>query len=316
MKLNYYTYTINFLDSGTKCKLCIKDIVDFFCKYQKDKTKFEKVNSTTSRQLYFAKAMNFDSVYYLMTPTELHNYRSLNKLSGTVQDLKQLIGDGSLEKVTYVHFDRLLPVIGIASSQGGATDEDMEYYLNKILNGLSSRDKYLIKIKPLHSGVAKSDIKNIKMLSEAKVLLRSDSKQFGKLKSFFNAASVSDDIEIEIKVKRKNGSSANISKQIDPLLDIIKNDVGGQQFANVYLRGKAHSLQENIKDILLDQTMVLFDSISPSLKKSVEEQIQDKRYANTQIENLVDEEFKKYGSKIKIIAPCPDWKGLELQSSY
>ena len=316
MKLNYYTYTIYFLDTGTTCKVCIKDIVDLFCQEQKDKNKLEKLNKKTSKELYFAKSANFNSVYFLMTPTELHNYRSLDKSSGTIEDIKQLVGKSSLEKVTYVHIDDDLPVIGIASSNGGASSDDLEFYLTKLLNGLISKPNYILKLKPIHSGVSKSGVKNIKMLSEAKVLLRSDSKQFSKLNSFLNAKSSSDDIEIEIKIKRKKGSSSNISKNITPLLDIIKNDPTGQEFADIHLRGKANSLQENIKDILLDQTMILFDILYPKSNKAIEEQIQDKRYANKQVYTLTIAEFNKYTTKIKTTIPCSNWDKLKLKASY
>ncbi|TOG94013.1 hypothetical protein CGI90_26895, partial [Vibrio parahaemolyticus] len=65
----------------------------------------EKTHQKTSRKLYFAKAATYLSVYYLMTPTQLHNYRKLDRASGTVEDLQSIIGTASLEKVTYVHLD-------------------------------------------------------------------------------------------------------------------------------------------------------------------------------------------------------------------
>lgn len=316
MKLNYYTYTIKFKSSGTTCKICVKDIVDLYCAYQKNQAILEKLHQKTSRKLYFAKASSYLSVYYLMTPTELHNYRRLDKASGTVEDLQSIIGNASLEKVTYVHLDDQLPVIGIAASHGGASEEDVEYYLNQVLNGLLSTPEYTLELKPINSGVAKSNVKNINLVSEAKVLMRNDSKQFGKLGAFLSASSNTDNLEIEIRVKRKAHSRADIKAQIDPLLEIIKNDPNSSDFAQVYLKGKAHSAQETIKDILLDQTMIMFDMIYPKSGNTIEAQIQDKRYANGQIDILANQEFSKYGTKIKTAAPCPNWANLKNQNSY
>lgn len=316
MKLNYYTYTIKFKSTGITCKLCIKDIVDFYCKYQVNQKKLEKTNNKNLRVLYFAKAATYNSIYYLMTPTELKNYRKLDKSSGTIEDLKAIIGNASLEKVTYIHLDDVLPVIGIAPSHGGATEEDTEFYLNKIINGLSNTQEYVIELKPLNSGVAKSDIQNIKLLSEAKVLLRNDSSQFSKIKTFLNGTSNTDDLEIEIRVKRKSHSRINIKDQISPLLDIIKNDSNSSEFAEVFLRGKAHSTEEFIRDILLDQTMIIFDVINPSHSNSIESQIQDRRYANSQIDILANKEFSQYGTKLKTSSPCPKWDKLKDKSYY
>lgn len=284
--------------------------------HQSDQSILEKTNKKSSKKLYFAKASLYNSVYYLMTPTELHNYRKLDKTSGAIEDLQSLIGDASLEKVTYIHLDERLPVIGIATSHGGATDEDAEFYLNQIINGLNLTQDFKLEIKPINSGVSKSDIKNITLLSEAKVLLRNSSSQFGKLRSFINGASNTDDLEIEIRVKRKQHSRADIKKQISPLLDIIQGDQNASEFAEVYLRGKAHSAQETIRDILLDQTMILFDIIYPRSGNTIESQIQDKRYANTQVDILAAKEFDQYGNKLKTDSPCQLWDKLKEQASY
>lgn len=316
MKLNYYTYTIKFKSSGVTSKICIKDAIDIYCTYQKKQAVLEKVHNITSKKLYFAKAADYSSIYYLMTPTQLHSYRKLDKASGTIEDLQSLIGSGSLEKVTYIHLDDQLPVIGIASSHGGAINDDVEFYLNQVLNGLSTTDDYWLELKPINSGVAKSNIKNINLVSEAKVLVRSDSKQWGKLGSFLSAKANYDNLEIEIKVKRVSSSRADIKSQIDPLLDIIQNDVGDKEFAKVYLKGKAYSDQETIKDILLDQTMVLFDVIYPKSGNTIESQIEDKRYANIQVERLAVKEFSKYSSKLQTVAPCQNWTKLIDSKSY
>ncbi|EJE4169405.1 TPA: hypothetical protein NKP43_001302 [Vibrio parahaemolyticus] len=316
MKLNYYTYTIKFKSSGTTCMICVKDIIDFYCSYQKQQAVLEKTHQKTSRKLYFAKAATYLSVYYLMTPTQLHNYRKLDRASGTVEDLQSIIGTASLEKVTYVHLDDQLPVIGIASSHGGATEEDVEYYLNQVLNGLLQTPEYTLELKPINSGVAKNNVKNINLVSEAKVLMRDDSNQFSKLASFLNATSNTDNLEIEIKVKRKAHSRADIKTQIDPLLEIIKNDTNNSDFAEVYLRGKAHSAQETIKDILLDKTMILYDILYPKSGNTIETQIQDKSYANGQVNTLANQEFSKYSSKLKTSAPCPKWVNLKNKNFY
>lgn len=316
MKLNYYTYTVKFLASGTTCRICIKDIVDLYCSYEKKQSVLEKTNKINSKKLYFAKADQYLSVYYLMTPTELHNYRSLNRNSGSIKDLQTLIGSDSLEKVTYVHLDDKEPIIGIAASHGGASHDDVEFYLNRILNGLMPKMSYRIQLKPLNSGVSKSNVKNIKMLSEAKVILRNDSKQFNKLGAFITAASNTDNIEIEIRVKRTNKSRADIKSQIEPLLDIIKNDRNNSDFAEVYLRGKAYTEQETIKEILLDQTMIIFDIIYPNTGNTIEAQIQDKRYANSQVDKLAADEFNKYKTKLKITPPCQLWSKLTDKTSY
>jgi hypothetical protein len=316
MKLNYYTYLVKFKSSGVTCKICVKDIVDLYCAYQKKQSVLEKSHSATSRKLYFAKASLYNSIYYLMTPTDLQNYRSLDRSSGYIKDLKSIVGSASLEKVTFVHLDDHNPIIGIASSHGGATDEDVEYYLNQIINGLLKVTNYTLELKPIDSGVARSDIKNIKMLSEAKVLMRSTSSQFSKLDSFLNASSNSSDIEIEIRIKRNKNSRVDIKNHISPLLDIIKNDPNDIDFADVFLRGKARSAQETIKDILLDKTMVLFDIINPRSATPIETQVENKRYANGQVDLIADAEFKKYGTKLKTNPPCSHWIKLKDPTSY
>ncbi|HDY8135297.1 MULTISPECIES: hypothetical protein [Vibrio] len=316
MKLNYYTYTIKFTKKGKTRKVCIKDIVDIFCQYQTNRASLVKVNKVTEKELYFAKADSFDTVYYLMTPTDLHEYRSLNKTSGTITDLKTLIGTDSLEKVTYVHIDDKKPVIGIASSRGGATFEDLEFYLNEVLNGLSSDTPYEISLKPLKSGVDRQDVKKLKMITQAKVVLDSGSGQMAKFAKLLTNNKASNNLEIEVTFKRSNAQANSIEKDIEPLLSIIETDSGNNEFVHAYFRGKRDSLSEQVKDMYLDHSLVLYDMIVPKVRVSIEEQIEVKRYSNQQVDTLTDEFFASRKKKLKDTIPCTNWDKLKDAKSY
>lgn len=316
MKLNYYTYTIEFKSSGDIYKASIKDIVDIFCKHQKKPNLLEKFNEKTSRVLYFAKATGYISLYYLMTPSELQSYKSLDKTTGTISNLSNIIGSSSLEKVTYIDMDDKEPIIGIASPQGASTSEDIEFYLNEILNGLSNSLRFELKLQPLSTQIKKKDIRKVKFLSEAKLLMRNDSSQFSSFASFLNPKTNGDNIEIEVKIKRKQHVSADIKKDVDPLLNLIENDVNSSEFSEVYLRGKAQNLSENIKDIIFEKEMNLYDVINPSIKSPIENQIRDKRYKNTQIESLVRDYFSNLGNRVLTSPSSKDWIKLLDKNSY
>lgn len=316
MKLNYYTYTINFTKQGTKRKICIKDIVDIFCQYQTDETKLVKKNKSTERELYFAKSSLHDTVFYLMTPTDLHEYRSLDKSSGKITDLKTLIGSDSLEKVTYVHIDSKRPIIGIATSRGGSTDEDLQFYLNQILNGLSSDEPYELTLFPLSSKVNRSDVKKLKMISQAKVVLSSKSSQTAKLAKFLNNGKASKNLEIEISIKRTNAQANSIEKDIAPLLDLIEHDTNSNDFAKVYFRGKRESLAEYVKDMHLDESLVQYDMIHPKSNRTIEDEVETKRYANPQVDALADDYFDSMHTKMKTVTPCTNWNKLKDLKSY
>ena len=317
MKLNYYTYTVKFTKKGKVRNICIKDIVDMFCEYQKDKSLLEKNNKVTERDLYFAKADKFETIYYLMTPTDLHQYRSLDKTSGKITDLKTLIGSDSLEKVTYVHIDDKKPVIGIATSRGGSTDEDLQFYLNEILNGLSTDTPYELSLKPLDSGVSRTDVKNLKMITQAKVVLNSGSSQFmAKLAKLFTNNKANNNLEIEIIIKRTNAQANSIEKDIQPLLDSIANDHENKQFTHAYFRGKRSSLSETVKDMYLDKSLILYDMVIPHARVSIEEQIEVKRYSNLQVDALTDDFFDARKQKIKATIPCELWDKLTKPMSY
>ncbi|MDN4705718.1 hypothetical protein QYZ41_07960 [Vibrio parahaemolyticus] len=294
----------------------MKDIVDIFCQYQTNRASLVKVNKVTEKELYFAKADSFDTVYYLMTPTDLHEYRSLNKTSGTITDLKTLIGTDSLEKVTYVHIDDKKPVIGIASSRGGATFEDLEFYLNEVLNGLSSDTPYEISLKPLKSGVDRQDVKKLKMITQAKVVLDSGSGQMAKFAKLLTNNKASNNLEIEVTFKRSNAQANSIEKDIEPLLSIIETDSGNNEFVHAYFRGKRDSLSEQVKDMYLDHSLVLYDMIVPKVRVSIEEQIEVKRYSNQQVDTLTDEFFASRKKKLKDTIPCTNWDKLKDAKSY
>ncbi|WP_162047266.1 hypothetical protein [Vibrio taketomensis] len=68
--------------------------------------------------------------------------------------------------------------------------------------------------------------------------MRSDSSQFKKFGILLDPSSQHDNLEIEIKVKRKARSNIDIKKQISPLLDLIQHDKNNDNFAEVFLKGK------------------------------------------------------------------------------
>jgi hypothetical protein len=316
MKLNYYTYTVKFTNNGITHNICIKDIIDLFCKYETNENVIEKVNSDTGKKLYFVSADTHDSIYYLMTPTVLKNYRSLDKTTGKVKSLSEILGEDSLEKVAYIYIDPILALIGISTTSGGATNEDVKYYFNKLLNHLSSGIDYDLQLVPLKSGISKSDVKKLSLISKATIHLDSASTKSGVLSGFFKDGALSDDLQIEINIKRKSHSRQSIHTEISPLLDTISGDQADKAFAEVYLRGKQNTLQENVKDYLLDQTAIVHDLINTQLSKIPEEQIRDKRYANGEVDALVANYFEQFGSRILNNANCPEWSKLFKKASY
>ena len=316
MKLNYYTYTVQFTKKGITHNISIKDIIDVFCKYETDENVIEKVHANTGKKLYLASADNHDSIYYLMTPTVLKNYRSLDKRTGEVKSLSEILGKDSLEKVAYIYIDPKLALIGISTTSGGATNEDVKYYFNKLLNQFSSIPEYDLQLFPLKSGISKSDVKKLSLISKATIHLDSASTKSGILSGFFKDGELSDDLQIEINIKRKSSSRQSIHAEIAPLLDTISGDEADKAFAEVYLRGKQNTLQENVKDYLLDETAIVHDLINTQLAKIPEEQIRDKRYANGEVDALVANYFDQFGDRISGEVNCPEWSKLFQKASY
>lgn len=318
MKLNYFTYTVTFKETGKVCNICIADIVEIYSKYQNKKSVLEKYHDKSSKKLYFAKAGIYLDVYYLMVPASLANYRTLNKGSGVIKDLDEVLEDGdSLEKVTYIHFDKTMPIIGVTSSLGGASVDDLQYYLNEVLNGIYDPDieKYQLKIIPLQSEVTKSSIGNLKLISQANVILNGKTSMNGIFSGLLTGDTSDNNVEISISVKR-TGVKNGIEKDIKPLLDLIQSDTNGKEFAEVHLRAKRNSLQENIKDYYLDHSMILFDIINPYLKASIEVQIQDKRYSNQSVVDAYNTYIEGLNGRITTDHSCVNWSKLSQKETY
>ncbi|MCF2950492.1 hypothetical protein L0668_20455 [Paraglaciecola aquimarina] len=318
MKLNYFTYTVIFKDTGTVCNICIADIVENYCKHQSKKSVLEKYHDKSSKKLYFAMAGTFPDVYYLMVPASLANYRTLNKGSGVIKDLDEVLEDGdSLEKVTYIHFDKSKSIIGVTSSLGGASVDDLQYYLNEVLNGIFEPDieKYQLKIIPLQSELTKSSVGNLRLISQANVILNGKTSLNGIISGLLTGDTSDNNVEISINIKR-TGVKNGIEKDIKPLLDLIQSDISGKDFAEVHLRAKRNSLQENIKDYYLDHSMILFDIINPYLKASIEIQIQDKRYSNQAVIDAYNTYIEGVDGRITTNHSCTNWSKLSVKETY
>ncbi|WP_417441322.1 hypothetical protein [Idiomarina sp.] len=316
MKLNYFTYTIKFKKKGERRKVCVKDVIDTFCTYQKNENCLVKTNDKTDKELYFAKAGQYNSIFYLMTPTDLHQYRTLDKSSGRINHLSTVIGGDSLEKVTYIFIDKSRPIVGIASSQGGANFEDLQFYLNEVLNGLTSDELYEISLEPLISEISRSEVKSLAMISQADIILDSRSSQMTKLKKFLTNGKVANNLEIEISFKRTNTGDKGIEDDIKPLLNLLESDTNSSEFARAHFRGKRNSLAENIKDMYLDHSLVIYDVIYPKLKTTIEHQIEEKRSKNQSVNSICDSYFNSMTTKLHSGPVCDKWSMLTNSGSY
>jgi hypothetical protein len=321
MKLNYYTYTITFNETGDVGDLCIKDIIDVYCNFQTNEKELEKTTDNTSKKLYFAKASSYENVFYLMVPALLDNYRSLNKKSGVLKSLDTILEDGdSLEKITYVYINGDKPIVGVSKSLGGATDDDLEFYLNEVINGLhsASEHKYKLRLVPLESALAKSSASKMKFISEARVLLNNNSNYASVFDTFITGGMSNENVEVQIVLKR-TGYKLGIQKDIAPILKLIEGDKEGVAFGGVHLRAKQTSLGENIKDYFLDHSAIIFDFINPHVKGNIEDQIQTKFYANELVIDAYKVHLAKYGMRITKSVPVvesPEWTKLFSENSY
>lgn len=318
MKLNYFTYTITFKEAGLVSNICITDIIDCFCTYQKSESILEKFNEETFKRLYLVKATDHTEIFYLMVPASLANYRSLNKNSGTVKDIEDILDDGeSLEKVTYVHFDSKKPILGVSSSVGGASVDDLEYYLNDVINSLYGKDieKYHLKIIPLKQEVSKDSVTKLKLISQAGVTLNSSTAMKGIFSGLLTSDTSDCNVEIGLTIKR-TGSKIGIEKDIKPLLKLIEADTENKEFAKVHLRAKRNSLQENIKDYFLDQSAIIFDYVNPNLKTKLETQIKQKRYENQSVIEALETYTANLGDRISVTTPCQEWPRLSQSDTY
>lgn len=318
MKLNYYTYTTTFIDTGSISGVCIKDILDNYCKYQKQKHILEKIIEKTSKKLYLAKAMSYSDVYYLMVPASLSNYRSLNKSSGEIKDLKEILNDGdSLEKVTYIYIDDKRPIIGISASLGGATNDDLEYYLNEVLNGVHEEegDKYKFKMSPLENELKKTNVGKLKFISQANVILNNKNSLKGMFKGLLAGGTSDNNIQIELTFKRV-GNKNGIENTIKPLLGLIAKDKNSKDFAEIHLRAKKDSLAENIKDYFIDQSMILYDVLNPYLVASIETQVQERPYSSESLNTAYSSYLKEYSKNLTKKVSCINWLELSKKAAY
>jgi hypothetical protein len=318
VKLNYYTYTTTFKDTGAISGACIKDILDNYCKYQKNKHILEKVVEKSSKKLYLAKAVSYSEVYYLMVPASLNNYRSLNKSSGEIRDLKEILDEGdSLEKVTYIYIDDKRPIIGISASLGGATDDDLQYYLNEVLNGVheEEEDKYKFKLSSLQNELKKTNVGKLKLISQANVLLNNENSLGGMFKGLLTGGTSDNNIQIGLTFKRV-GNKKGIESAITPLLGLIAEDINSKEFAEIHLRAKQNSLSENIKDYFLDHSMILYDVLNPYLVASIETQVQDRPFSNESLNTAYSGYLKEYSENLTKKTSCSNWKALSKKATY
>lgn len=312
MKINYFTYTIDFLAPGLKSKICISDILNLFCSYTQKQSELEKT-IPNGKTLYFAKSIQ-PNVYYLLTPALLNDYKSLNKSKGVISDLQSYLGTDSLEKVTYIYVDPKEPVLGISSSLGGANVDDLTYYLDEVLNISNKSNEYQICLEPLSDSVKRTDITNLTLVTEAGVTLSDHSATKQKVCALFGLGSL-DNAKIEIKIKRSN-QNVNITKELTPLLKTLSGNQSKQQFMDAHLRAKRNHLQATIKDYQLDHSSILFDTVRPTSKRPVEEQIEEKASRNADIRQHAAEHFKNVYSNIKQQAHCGRWSKLQDKKTF
>ena len=300
MKVNYFAYCIKDNSTGFTAFENISDIINLYCLH---KNKLELSKDRSLKKLYLAKPEIYNDVYYFMTPAVLAGYKAVDRLSGIVNDLVSILGTDSLEKVSYVYIDPTLPILGLASGRGCADIEDLIFFVESILNEKNKKQRYKIQTNALKSEISKSSASDFKLITEAKIKL--NNARAVDVLSGFIGKSPSENMEVEIKIKRTN-KKENIKDFINPLIKKINNDID-KEYAEIYFRGKATELQSNIKDYLLDSSGNIFDVINPNIKMSMEEQIIEKRYRNQEVVDAFDNHFNSFNGRILENFDSRDW---------
>lgn len=309
MKLNYFAYTITDNNDSNIYFDNISDIIKSFC-LGRERALFEKNKGL--KKLYLAMPSTIQNIYYLTTPAVITAYKAVNRASGIVNDLSAVLGKESLEKVTYFYIDPSYPIIGITEGKGGADVDDLQFFINEILNhGLSSQ-RFSFKISTLKVEINAKSATKFKLITEARVKLNNTSVKdvvnglFGK--------DLPENMEVEVVIKRTNRKE-NVKDYIAPLLTKLEES-NEKNYAQIYFRAKADEFQSNIKSFILDKNQNIFDIINPHAKMSIEDQIIDKRYRNQVVTGECEAFIKEYTGRIKMTFSDNLWMMMKTEAYH
>ncbi|USE68782.1 hypothetical protein CTT31_06460 [Pseudoalteromonas maricaloris] len=293
MKINYFTYQLNDEQTGEYLYANVYDLLNDFCDENTDIADRRKENTENGKQLFLA-ASEKAGVFYLLCPALVKDFKSISKKDGKVSNISAVLSDHSLEKVSYIYVSDSDNFIGITNPLGGARYTDLQYYLNKLIKDRVIDRQLKLKMVPLHSEITKSQVKKLVHISKADIEMNDKSA----IAKFFGASKEDafEELEITISFKRKNGKKNSISNLLNPVLNTIENDEE-KKLGAIHLRGRVNSTTENIKDIYLDQSNILYEMIYND--SQVEEQIVKKSFGNQNIVDSLERFLDEYGDTLE-----------------
>ncbi|TQF71137.1 hypothetical protein [Pseudoalteromonas luteoviolacea] len=297
MKLNYYTYEIYNESKGTYHFENLSKLIENYCQSKAGMKQRKIKNPTNGRELYLA-ASDVSNVFFLLCPAIVRDFKSVSKSTGKISNIKELLPDESLEKVTYIYIDERSNFIAMTNPLGGARHADLQLYLNSILDERIKQvteQEFSIRLIALESTVTKSSLKKMHHISRADININKKSA----LEKFFSGKDETkafDDLEITISFKRKDGKKRSIGSNLAPVLDAIIDDVNSEDFGDVHLKARLNSLSEHVKDVYLDQTKNVYEVIYTSSSKKIEIQIQECSHANENVQNSLSERLDEIES--------------------
>jgi len=309
MKLNYFAYTITDSSNSKVYFENISIILKLFCEFR-NKIVFEKDRGL--KKLYLATPSIYNDIYYLTTPAIVTAYKAVDRATGVVNDLSSVLGKDSLEKVTYFYVDPHNPIIGITEGKGGADIDDLQFFINEILNHDLITKRFKFELAILKIKIKANSASKFKLITEARVKLNNNSVSdvisglFGK--------EPSDNMEVEVIVKRKDRKE-NIKDYIEPLLTSLETP-GDKDYAQVYFRAKADEFQSNVKEFILDKNQNIFDIINPHLKAKIEEQIIEKRAKNQVVSSEYENFAASFEGRIEDVISDETWDMMKTEDYH
>lgn len=309
MKLNYFTYTITDNHNSKVYFENIAEIISLFCLHRK-KPLFEKNRGL--KRLYLAMPAIAQDIYYLTTPAVATGYKAVNRASGIVNDLSAVLGKESLEKVTYFYVDPSNPIVGVTEGKGGADIDDLEFFINEILNEDLFEHRFKFQLFILKIEIKAKSATKFKLITEARVKLNNNSVSdvinglFGK--------DLPENMEVEVVVKRTD-RKVNVKDYIEPLLSHL-GSASDNEYAQVYFRAKADEFQSNIKEFILDKNQNIFDIINPHAKTKIEEQILEKRYKNQVVTSECNTYISSFAGRVEKTISDEKWNIMKTEGYH
>lgn len=293
MKINYYCYFIEDIETRDKYKFDIKPLITTLTDWKTSLAITGKIKRG-GENLYL---IPISSNYYLFVQTKTNEViKKIEKKTDSINasEIVNMLGTNeSLGFASYVLFDPAKNLFAFSSRMYSPKVTAFQHFFDDIFMFLGL-GKLRFVVEPMKDSMSRNNAATLPFIGRTRLMVNKDHSVFGHITNMLVGQASDRDVIEEIEVIIKPAARKNVNQSMSRLIQ----NVDQQGLEGIIIRAK-ENMEDHLKDIYISSTGAIFDEVDSVEEGIVYQTMLDRLASNTLLIQKVNEHEQTIGYTTK-----------------